>query len=306
MSRVDEALRRAAETAAGKGSPSRPSGSEFTLDDYVIERPDPPKLRSVSPPPPASPVDVPAPVLGLPFAELSVDGLGDGLECKVVVDRAMLPASREQYRRLAATLHQAQSTTGLKVILIVSAAAGEGKTLTATNLALTFSESYHRRVLLIDGDLRRPSLDSLFRVDGSPGLNEGLTSVVEHMMPVRQISPRLMVLPAGQATSDPIAGLTSERMRRLINEARTSFDWVIVDTPPVGILPDANLMASIADAVVLVIRAESTPYTLIQRAVEAIGRERIVGVVLNRATQTDGTDYYNRYYAMRQSGAPLP
>ena len=68
------------------------------------------------------------------------------------------PASREQYRRLAATLHHAQAEHGLKVVMVASAVPGEGKTLTATNLALTLSESYQRRVLLIDADLRRPSL----------------------------------------------------------------------------------------------------------------------------------------------------
>jgi capsular exopolysaccharide synthesis family protein len=234
------------------------------------------------------------------FAELSLDELGDGLERKVVVDRDMLPASREQYRRLAATLHQAQSTTGLKVVMVVSAVANEGKTLTAANLALTFSESYRRRVLLIDGDLRRPSLDTLFRIDASPGLNEGLTSPMEQMLPLRPITPRLMVLPGGQPSPDPIAALTSDRMRRLIDEARGSFDWVVIDTPPVGILPDANLVASMADGAVLVVRAEATPYDLVQRAVESLGHDRILGVVLNRASEVQNSYYsYSRYYAPR-------
>ncbi len=80
----------------------------------------------------------------------------------------MAHASLEQYRRLAATLHQSQMASGLKVIMIASALSGEGKTLTAANLAMTFSESYQRTVLLIDGDLRKPSLDSVFGSTARP------------------------------------------------------------------------------------------------------------------------------------------
>ena len=105
-------------------------------------------------------------------------------------------------------------------------------------------------------------------------------------MLVRQVSTRLAVLPAGRPSADPMAGLTSERMKRLLDEARQSFDWVILDTPPVMLLPDAHLMASMVDGAVLVVRAGSTPHELVRRAAEAIGRSRILGVVLNRAELT--------------------
>jgi capsular exopolysaccharide synthesis family protein len=295
MSRVDEALRRAAELAAGRQIVAEP-GRDDSPDPASVDRPE---LRRVwplptEPTPPPSPAPSGRSTL---FADLSVQGLGDGLASKVVIDREMEPTSREQYRRLAATLHQTQSATGLKVLLVVSAVAREGKTLTAANLAMTLSESYQRRVLLVDGDLRRPALDNLFRIDASPGLNEGLTSPVEQMMPVRAVTPRLMVLPAGAATADPIAGLTSDRMRRLIDEARGAFDWVIVDTPPVGALADASLLSSIADGAVLVINAGSTPCDLVQRAIDALGRDRILGIVLNRSQVPPASDYYSHYYA---------
>jgi len=306
MSRVDDALRRAAEVAAGRDIPAAEPLRELTPEPSPIDRLELRRPRPVGPS--DVPADLPAHAAAVApapvFAELSLDELGDGLERKVVVDRDMMPASREQYRRLAATLHQAQSTTGLKVVMIVSAVANEGKTLTAANLALTFSESYRRRVLLIDGDLRRPSLDVLFRIDASPGLNEGLTSPVEQTLPLRPVTPRLMVLPGGQPSPDPIAALTGDRMRRLIDEARGSFDWVIMDTPPVGILPDANLLASMADGAVLVVRAEATPYDLAQRAVASLGHDRILGVVLNRASAVQNSYYnYSQYYAPRPDRA---
>lgn len=214
---------------------------------------------------------------------------------KVVIDQNMSAASREQYRRLAAVLHDAQSTAGLQVVMVASAVAGEGKTLTASNLALTFSESYQKRVLLIDGDLRRPTLHSVFRLDTAFGLADGLVSESETKVMVRQVSNRLAVLPAGRPSSDPMAGLTSDKMRRLLNEARQSFDWVILDTPPVMLLPDAHLMASMVDGAVLVVRAGSTPHELVRRASEAIGRNRIVGVVLNRAEPSGHHDHYQYY-----------
>jgi len=220
-----------------------------------------------------------------------------------VIDRTMVAASREQYRRLAATLHHRQTETGLKVVLMASAVMGEGKTLTATNLALTLSESYRRNVLLIDADLRRPSLGGMFGLSGAGGLAEGLNSLEERSLTLHRISQRLAILPAGKPSSDPMAGLTSVRMRRVITEARESFDWVILDTPPVGLLPDANLLAAMADGVVLVVRAGSTPFNHVKRAVDAIGPERLIGVVLNRAAkQTDAHSYYDYY----SSSDPTP
>jgi capsular exopolysaccharide synthesis family protein len=207
----------------------------------------------------------------------------------------MSPASREQYRRLAAVLHDAQSTTGLQVVMVASAVAGEGKTLTAANLALTFSESYQKRVLLIDGDLRRPTLHSVFRLETTAGLADGLLSPSDTKMLVRQVSQRLAVLPAGRPSSDPMAGLTSDRMKQLLDEARQSFDWVILDTPPVVLLPDAHLMTSMVDGAVLVVRAGSTPFELVRRATEALGRSRIVGAVLNRTEPSGQHDKYQYY-----------
>jgi Mrp family chromosome partitioning ATPase len=109
---------------------------------------------------------------------------------------------------------------------------------------------------------------------------------------VRQITTGLSLLPAGRPTQDPMEALISERMRRLIDEARDAFDWVIIDTPPLVLLPDAHLLAPMADGVLMVVRAKSTPYAMAKRAVDAIGSGRLLGVVLNAARETD----YPRYY----------
>jgi len=234
--------------------------------------------------------------------------VNSSLATKTVVDETMMPASREQYRRLAAALHQAQRTNGFKVVMVVSAVAGEGKTLTASNLAMTLSESYRRDVLLVDADLRRPSLHKVFQVAGEPGLSDGLVMSDEPKLPIHRISERLAVLPAGRPTSDPIGALTSERMRRLIDEAREVFDWVVIDTPPVGLLTDAALLTAMADGVILVVKAESTSNEMVQRAVDAIGRERVIGAVLNRAIEQphrSNYDYY-KYYTQAEPSSLVP
>jgi len=223
---------------------------------------------------------------------------GRSMAGKLVVTANTPRGCIEQYRRLAATLHHAQTATHIKVVMVASALAGEGKTLTATNLALTFSESYHRRVLLVDADLRRPTVHEVFELPNLTGLNDGLTASVEWTPPLFEVSSRLTVLTAGRPNHDPMSGLASDRLGRLIREAATAFEWIVVDTPPVGLLPDANLLATIADVVVFVIAAGSTPYKVLQRAVETLGRERIIGVVLNRAdgrSVRTGYGYYDYY-----------
>jgi protein-tyrosine kinase len=235
--------------------------------------------------------EAPAPPPGLALFQ----GFSPAVAEKIVATPDIRPAFVEQYRKLAGVLHHAQLEKSLKVVMVTSAIAGEGKSLTATNLALTFSESYRRSVLLIDADLRRPTLHETFQVPNISGLGDGLRAENEQKLSLVQVSPRLTLLTAGRPDPDPMSGLTSDRMRRVIEEAASRFDWVIVDTPPVGLLPDAGLLAAMADTTLLVIRATKTPYQFVRRAVEAIGRARIFGVVLNRAEDGVGTGSYSYY-----------
>jgi capsular exopolysaccharide synthesis family protein len=217
---------------------------------------------------------------------------------KLIVTPNVPHAAVEQYRKLAASLHHAQLERGIKVVMITSAAPGEGKTLTSTNLALTLSQSYRRNVLLIDADLRRPSVHSVFDVPNVLGLSDGLKSEAEEKLSLIQISETLTVLPAGRPDSDPMSGLTSDRMRRLVAEAAARFDWVLIDTPPVGFLSDANLLAAMVDVTLFVVRAGKSPFRLIQRALDAVGRNRIIGAVLNAVHERDdvvGYGYYGYY-----------
>lgn len=205
--------------------------------------------------------------------------------------------SLEQYRRLAAVLHEEQMHSKLKSVMVTSALPGEGKTLTITNLALTLSGSYGRRVLLIDADLRAPALHRLLKIRNNRGLGEALREAGRDL-PIVAVSDRLDVLTAGRPGPSPLADLTSDRMAEVIREGAERYDWLLLDTPPVGLLPDAQVLARLVGAVVFVIAAGSTPSAAVERAVSEIGTESIIGTVLNRVDDRaiPEANYYDEYY----------
>jgi capsular exopolysaccharide synthesis family protein len=294
MGRIDEALRRAAEHAEGGGEepttsvvPGAPAeGFESPWSFTVAPAPAPAAAEP-------APLDTKSPAEPLALFR----GFNRAIEERLVIGKGAPPLLAEQFRRLAETLHHAQLVQKLKVIMITSANASEGKSLTAANLALTLSESYRREVLLIDADLRRPSLHEVFQVPNVAGLNDGLKSDVERQLCALKITNTLTLLPAGRPDPDPMSGLTSARMRRILEEAAARFDWVIIDTAPIGLLADASIVGTMVDGAILVIRAGETPHASVTKAVEAFGRERILGVVLNGTDPRPDDAAGARYYA---------
>jgi len=332
MGRIDEALKRARRMRPDEvegpdeppGSPGRPGPTplpppdvfvapwQFTPADEAPETPAETPGRKPEPAPPVLPEQIarveqpktpPAERPSAPPHAVGPMAVFKRFDPRVAEKLVTSPLARqvsvEQYRKLASSLHFAQVERGVKVVMVASAMAGEGKSLTATNLALTLSESYHRRVLLIDADLRHPTLHEIFQVPNVSGLSDGVKAEAAAKLSLIQISQHLTLLPAGRPDSDPMAVLVSERMHRVVTEAAERFDWVIIDTPPVGLLSDANLLAGMVDTTLLVVRAGATPHVLIQKTIEALGREKIFGVVLNGAEGGIGRGYhkYYRYYS---------
>lgn len=204
-------------------------------------------------------------------------------------------AAVEQYRRLAATLIRAQAERGVRVVMITSSVEGEGKSLTTANLAMTLARSYHRQTLVIDADRRAPSQHEIFRVTNARGLSDHLLDE-NAPAPIIRVHEGLTLLPAGRPTNDPVGGLTSARMARVIADASAAFDFTLIDTPPAALVPDAGLLAPMVDATILVVSAGSTPFEMIQHTVAGIGKERLLGTVLNRAETLSGERYgYGSY-----------
>lgn len=249
---------------------------------------------------PAAPNAQTAPVVAPPLRDVPIE-----LRDKLITGGHTEAALAEQYRRVAAALHHAQTQRGLRSVMIASAVAAEGKTLTATNVSLTLSHSLSRRVLLVDGDLRRPTIHKMFGVSNERGLIDTFGGSQNGRLPVVEVAENLWVLPAGRPTADPMSELVSDTMKQLIADAVAQFDWVIVDTPPVALMPDANLLAATIDAALLVISANSTPYPLVQKAVAAIGPQRVLGIILNRADRSaiaHEYGYYGYYDRERSTG----
>jgi protein-tyrosine kinase len=310
MSRIDEALRQAARDERKSRDPrTYPMSAQAAgviepviLDGYPIEPAGTPPRETVRERREAASQPLRA---GTPSRPIAIP---PALENKLVVGRDASSLTIEQYRRLAAVLHDFQEQHGLKTLTVTSAQPQEGKTLTVTNLALTLSESYHQRVLLVDADLRRPSIHDLFGIQNGAGLSD-LISNGGSSMPVVEISSGLSILTAGRHLSSPLAMLTSDRMRTIIADASTQFDWVLLDTPPVGFLPDAQLVARLSEGILFVIAAGVTPYGLVQRAIAELGTDRIVGTVLNRVEKRmlGANDYScGGYYGGQRAEAGLP
>jgi capsular exopolysaccharide synthesis family protein len=209
---------------------------------------------------------------------------------------------REQYRRIAAALHETQIVKGLKALVVTSALPREGKTLTTVNLALTFSETYGRKVLLIDADLRRPSVHEVLGLPNTTGLSEALR-VDRPQLQTLALMPLLDVLLAGHPERDPLEGLASPRMKALVEHASTMYDWVIIDTPPLTLLSDAQVVAGLTQAAVFVIRAGSTPFEVVTKALDLLGRDLVVGTVLNGTARQNvqAAGYYGHYYNEQDS-----
>jgi capsular exopolysaccharide synthesis family protein len=311
MSRVADALKR---SRTGRGDEPRSAHDRaaepipfFTPAQPAVVVPwkigVEPHAPAVAAPEPLQPVYRAEPVRSVTSrieSEIALRGrtLSPDYATKLVTSSMLEPVAREQYGKIAAALHEAALERGIKVVMITSASAGEGKTLTASNLALMFSESHQRPVLLIDADLRRPAIHKVFGVSNDSGLSDSLAA--DGLLPLIQVTPTLSVLTAGACQTDPMKVLTSERMRDLIEEARGKFEWIVLDTAPLGPLPDARFLATMADTVLIVAMAGKTGSDVIQRSVSTLDAKRIFGVVLNRVDRSalSHSSYHYDYYSV--------
>ncbi len=261
MGRIDDALQRSGVTSPSQSSV--PSGGDVFVSPWSVPSVPAPKIRPAegSPVPSSDLFDKPGSVLP---RDLSTNRP----ELMAASDAAD-PVLSAQFRRMAATLHNAQDQGDLRVVMVTSAAPSEGKTLTALNLAQILSQSFKRRVLLIDADLRRPSIHRAWGITNEKGLTDGLGFEAEEKLALCQVSETLTVLPAGRPDEDPTGGLTSARMRSILEDARAHFDWVILDSPPIASVDDATLLGAMVDAVVFVVRATRTRAAVVKQAVES-------------------------------------
>jgi capsular exopolysaccharide synthesis family protein len=210
----------------------------------------------------------------------------------------------EQFRSLRTKILQTREREQKRAFVITSAGMGEGKTLTALNLSWLLAQTDGATALLIDADLRNPCAAEYLGIDADYGLSEVLTGETKLTQAIVKLQPSgLHLLPGGAAREDVAELLSGPRFGRLLEEARKLFDYIIIDAPPLGVFTDANLLINRADAALLVVRAGVTRYSVVDRLLEQIPRERMLGVVLNRAPAKPDDPYY--YYQPRTQPVPV-
>jgi capsular exopolysaccharide synthesis family protein len=220
-------------------------------------------------------------------------------------------AGVEQFRSLRSHIYQSRYETPLKTILVASGMPSEGKSFVAANLAMSLARNSIHNILLIDGDLRRPTLHDLL---GAPN-KIGLTDYLEGSAEIEEIMQRdldreptgngtassisnLTFIPAGKKTDHSSELVANIRMKELIASVSPYFDWIVIDAPPVLAVTDGVELARAADAVLLVARTAITPYEVAQKAIAAFSNSRVLGFVLNDVKEAPrgGAYSYNYYY----------
>src|SRR5215213_7970909 len=209
-------------------------------------------------------------------------------------------AYTEKYRELRTKLLQASERTQMRAIVVTSAGIAEGKTLTALNLAWLLAQTEGVRALIIDSDLRRPCATDYLGIDVKRGLSEVLGGQLRLEDAIVRLEPSgLYLLPGGRPRDDVAELLSGPSYARILGEVRRMFDYIIIDAPPLGIFTDANVLMSKADGGLLVVRASKTRYAAVDKLLEQMPKERLLGVVLNRTEeQPETASYYygHRYY----------
>jgi capsular exopolysaccharide synthesis family protein len=236
--------------------------------------------------------------LGLPTIGL-IPALGKSWrQVEPLLSNGVPPDFAEAFRALRTNVLFSAAEKGCRVVVVTSSGPGEGKTIVASNLAMGVAYA-GQRVLLVDGDLRRPRVHDVFGYEQEPGLSNALVGDAKASDAVRRADvPGLCVLTAGRVPPNAAELLGSRRFKELLASVRGQFDWVVIDSPPVMAVTDPNILANLADSVVFVIGAEMTSYKIARRAVEQLERGRAVfaGSVLNRVDIQRHGYYYSQYY----------
>jgi capsular exopolysaccharide synthesis family protein len=220
------------------------------------------------------------------------------LDPALVAATAPGSAAAEQFRLLRTRIEGREQGRRVQTLLVTSPRIGDGKTTTCANLALTMAQEFQQKVVLVEADLRRPTLAAQFGVPPEPGLIDVLVGAATLDEAVAVVpGHQLWLLPAGAAVARSSELLSSSMMQRVIASLRGRFHRIVMDAPPVA-LADTLVLARLADGVLVVVRAGVTPRPAVERALAGVDRDRLLGLVLNEVDDT--ADEYA--YAARSSG----
>lgn len=274
MSRIFEALRKS-ESERVSGFAASPLASEILeaseqVDETLALQRQQPAFNSLP--------------LALPY----------GSHLVAITNKESLAA--EKFRYLGVKLRQMQQSKVLKKILIGSTLPEEGKSMVSANLAATLARRQQQKVLLVEGDLRRPVLAERLGHIGLEGLSEWL---IEGNTPLPNIyqmeGAGFSLIPAGSPPENPLELMQPDRLQTLLAKLSLQFDWIIIDSPPLLPLADATVWSKLSDGVLLVVREGKSEKKYLQRGLTAVDPKSLIGVVVNSCTNTDHKNYYSRY-----------
>ncbi len=204
----------------------------------------------------------------------------------------------EEFRSLRTRLNHLQTIQPIHTVVVTSPSPAEGKSFSAANLALAESHLVGNLTLLGDFDFRRPALHNLFQVERAPGATDYLLGQAPLAACMRKIAgTNLYVMPAGTAVKNPLELLNLREAKALLQELPKTFNWVILDSPPLLFSADANLLGTLADGTILVIRIGATTIDTVHRAMQSLCENNVLGVVVNGARAGELYSKYTYYYS---------
>lgn len=305
MSHIFDALQRSEAERAGTESPLT-EPSTYSLATELLQAAERKRRRAGEPN--VVPADRSDPGEQFPSLPLPVSIL-PGSRLVAVGEEQSLGA--EKFRFLAVRLRQLRQSRPLKKVLITSTIPQEGKSTVAANLACTLARRKQHKTLLIEGDLRRPTVAEKFGLDRVPGLSDHLPGLSEYLrgetesMNVYRLEALgLWVLPAGNAPENPLELLQAGKLGPLMERLTEWFDWIIIDSPPVLPLADTSIWARLADGILLVTRKSVTEKQQLRRGLEALEPAKLLGALVNSSTDAAHSDYYQRYGPAASSPEP--
>ena len=286
MSRVHDALRKVAQEPAERSKAPSPAPSPGWATATAATDPLPENVL------PVNMDDVLRTAAVVPYHPLP--------ESLLVNPQKPREAPGEEFRSLRTRLNHLQTLQELHTLVVSSASPAEGKSFTAANLALTQAHLADKRVLLADFDFRRPSVDKTFQIPSSPGITDYLRGEVPLSSIIRKLdSTNLYVMTAGASVPNPLELLNLRGCKSLLEILKQSFDWVIIDSPPLLFAADGNLLSTMCDGTILVVRIGSTTSDTVTRALQSLCQNNVLGIVVNGARRGElysKYTYYHDYY----------
>ena len=217
---------------------------------------------------------------------------------KLIMENDSKSPASEAYRMLRTNIQFSSISREIKVVAVTSSIPGEGKSTTSCNYALSLAET-GKKVLLIDCDLRKPTVHRRFKISNSAGLTNVLLGEASSESAICLINNGLSVLPAGTLPPNPAEVVGSQRMKDFLHEMENRYDYIVIDTPPVLAVTDGQIVSSIADGVLLVVESKKTPKDSVLKAKDLLQNvnANILGIILNKCEISNkrGYGYYYGY-----------